>query len=153
MDWPETFDEMRRGVGCPICAEGRPDATPHGVRFFTGEVADAYLRRTSIQRGLSIVVWRGRHVAEPTELSDAEAAAYMREVFTVGRAIEQVMQPVKMNYNLLGNSVPHLHTHVIPRYASDPKPGWPFPFPEDEPADFPENVLQRDADALRAALG
>ena len=43
------------------------------------------------------------------------------------------MQPVKLNYDLLGNSLPHLHTHVVPRYADDPKPGWPFPFPEDEP--------------------
>ena len=77
----------------------------------------------------------------------------MRELFTVGRAIEQVMQPVKMNYNLLGNSLPHLHTHVVPRYADDPKPGWPFPFPEDEPEVFPEDVLQRDAGALREALG
>jgi diadenosine tetraphosphate (Ap4A) HIT family hydrolase len=136
-----------------MCAEGRPDATPHGIRFFAGEVADAYLRRTSIQRGLSVVIWRGRHVAEPSELTDDETAMYTRELFTVGRAIEQVMQPVKMNYNLLGNSLPHLHTHVVPRYADDPKPGWPFPFPEDEPEAFSDDVLQRDVDALRAALG
>lgn len=153
MEWPQEFYEMRRGVGCPMCVEGRPDATPHGVRFFAGEVADAYLRRTSIQRGLSVVIWRGWHVAEPTELTAEEAAMYMRELFTVGRAIEQVMQPVKMNYNLLGNSLPHLHTHVVPRYADDPKPGSPFPFPEDEPEDFPDDVLQRDVDALRLVLG
>jgi diadenosine tetraphosphate (Ap4A) HIT family hydrolase len=30
---------------------------------------------------------------------------------------------VKMNYETLGNSPPHLHTHVMPRYADDPKPG------------------------------
>ena len=43
-------------------------------------MSDAYLVRADIQRGLSMVVWRGRHVAEPTELTDAEAAAYGREV-------------------------------------------------------------------------
>ena len=143
---------MRRGVGCPMCAEGRPDETPHGIRFFAGEVADAYLRKPSIQRGLSIVVWRGRHVAEPTELTDDELRTYMRELFTVGRAIEQVVQPIKMNYNLLGNAVPHLHTHVVPRYADDPKPGWPFPFPEDDPPDFLDDDLRRDLDALREAI-
>ena len=62
------------------------------------------------------------------------------------------MRPVKMNYNLLGNSLPHLHTHVVPRYADDPKPGWPFPFPEVDPRDLPEDELRRDVDALRAAL-
>jgi len=152
MEWPEEFYDVRRGVGCPICAERRPEATPLGIRFFGGEVADAYLRRTSIQRGLSIVIWRGRHVAEPTELTDDESAAYWRELLTVGRAIEQVMRPVKMNYNLLGNALPHLHTHVVPRYEDDPRPGWPFPFPEEDPIDFPQDDLRRDVDALRAAL-
>jgi diadenosine tetraphosphate (Ap4A) HIT family hydrolase len=153
MGWPQEFFEMRQGVGCPMCAEGRPDETPHGIRFFAGEVADAYLRKPSIQRGLSIVVWRGRHVAEPTEFTDDEARTYMQELFTVGRAIEHVMRPVKMNYNLLGNAVPHLHTHVVPRYADDPKPGWPFPFPETDPPDFPDDDLRRDVDALREAIG
>ena len=152
MEWPQEFYEMRRGEGCPMCAEGRPDATAHGIRFFAGEVADAYLRRASIQRGLSVVIWRGRHVAEPSELTEEEAATYWRELLLVGRAIEQVVRPVKMNYNLLGNSLPHLHTHVVPRYADDPKPGWPFPFPEEDPEPFPDDELQRDVDALRAAF-
>ena len=152
MEWPEEFYAMRRGEGCPMCAEGRPDATPHGIRFFAGEVADAYLRRASIQRGLSVVIWRGRHVAEPSELTEEEAAGYWRELLLVSRAIEQVVRPVKMNYNLLGNSLPHLHTHVVPRYGDDPKPGWPFPFPEEDPEPFPDDELQRDVDALRAAF-
>ena len=153
MVWPEAFFEMRRGVGCPMCAEGRPDETPHGIRFFVGEVADAYLRKPAIQRGLSIVVWRGRHVVEPTEFSDDEARMYTQELLAVGRAIEQVMRPVKMNYNLLGNAVPHVHTHVVPRYMDDPRPGWPFPFPDDDPPDLPDDELRRDVAALREAIG
>jgi diadenosine tetraphosphate (Ap4A) HIT family hydrolase len=101
---------------------------------------------------LSIVVWRGRHVAEPTELSDAEAAAYGREVLGVGRALETAFAPVKLNYDVLGNWVPHLHTHLVPRYADDPRPGWPFPFPEPDPGPMPEERLMRDVAALRAAL-
>ena len=34
-----------------MCAQGRPDETEYGVRFFAGEVADAYLQRANIQRG------------------------------------------------------------------------------------------------------
>ena len=78
-------------------------------------------------------MWRGRHVAEPTELTDREAAAYGREVLLVGRALEAVLQPVKLNYDVLGNTVPHLHTHIVPRYADDPRPGWPYPFPDPAP--------------------
>ena len=153
MEWPQSFYAMRGGEGCPICAEGRPDDAGWGVRFFAGAFVDAYLTRTSIQRGYSIVTWRGRHVAEPADLDEDEAAAYWRELLHVGRGLQAVLGAVKMNYETLGNSLPHLHTHVIPRYADDPRPGWPFPFPEDDSSQRDEAGLRADAEALRAALG
>ena len=152
MEWPAEFYALRRGDGCPMCAEGRPDETPWGVRIFAGEVSDAYLQRPDVQRGYTIVIWRGRHVAEPTGLSDDEAAAYWLEVLRVGRAIEAHLRPVKLNYDLLGNSLPHLHTHVVPRYADDPRPGWPFPFPDDEAPPIDEALYASDAGALRSLL-
>ena len=153
VEWPPSFYELREGKGCPICAEGRPDENRGGTRIFAGDVSDAYLRRDGIQRGYTFVTWRGRHVAEPTELEPDEAAAYWAELLRVGRALEQHLQPVKLNYNILGNEVPHLHTHVIPRYADDPKPGWPFPFPEGEPPPHDEAEFRADVEALRALLG
>ena len=56
---------------------------------------------------------------------------------------------MKTNDDLLGNTLPHLHTHV---YADDPRPGWPFPFPEDEQPPFPAADLRADVEALRALL-
>ena len=132
-----------------MCDQGRPEETAHGARFFAGEVADAYLQRAKIQRGYRVVVWRGRHVAEPTELAPEEAAKYWLEVLEAGRRIERCLEPVKLNYDVLGNSLPHLHTHVIPRYADDPRPGWPFPFPEDDPGQRDEAEFRRDLALLR----
>ncbi|HEY3184569.1 MAG TPA: HIT family protein [Gaiellaceae bacterium] len=152
MQWPEQFYAWRRGEGCPMCAEGRPDELRYGARIFAGRVSDAYLQRAGVQRGYTIVVWRGRHVAEPTELSQDEAARYWLEVVRVAWALEKHLEPVKMNYNLLGNQLPHLHTHVLPRYADDPKPGWPFPFPEDEAPPIDEEAFRADVEALRALL-
>ena len=135
-----------------MCEEGRPEVTPFGERIFAGEVSDAYLQRRDVQRGYTVIVWRGRHVAEPTELDQDEAVAYWLEVLRVGRAIESVLDPVKLNYDTLGNSMPHLHTHVVPRYADDPRPGWPFPFPEEDPRPIEEQAFRRDVEALRARL-
>jgi diadenosine tetraphosphate (Ap4A) HIT family hydrolase len=149
MEWPRSFYDLKRGEGCPMCAQGRPDETPRGARFFAGQVADAYLQKENVQRGYSVVIWRGRHVAEPTELSEEEAAQYWREVLEAARRIERHLQPVKLNYDILGNWVPHLHTHVIPRYADDPKPGWPFPFPEGDPGKMDEDRFRSDLEALR----
>jgi diadenosine tetraphosphate (Ap4A) HIT family hydrolase len=152
VEWPQSFYELRRGEGCPMCAEGRPEETPFGARVLAGEVSDAYLQRAGIQRGYTVVIWRGRHVAEPTELSDEEAARYWLEVLRVARALEAHLEPVKTNFDVLGNQLPHLHTHVIPRYADDPRPGWPFPFPEDEPPPIPEDAFRAEVEALRALL-
>ena len=130
-----------------MCEQGRPEETEYGARFFAGEVADAYLQKENVQRGYSVVVWRGRHVAEPTELTRDEAAQYWLEVLEAGRRLDR-LEPVKLNYEVLGNSLPHLHTHVIPRYADDPKPGWPFPFPDD-PGQVEDERFRADLEALR----
>jgi diadenosine tetraphosphate (Ap4A) HIT family hydrolase len=132
-----------------MCDQGRPDETPHGARFFAGEVADAYLQKENIQRGYSVVIWRGRHVAEPTELSAEEATQYWLEVLESARRIEGRLEPVKLNYQLFGNGLPHLHTHLIPRYERDPRPGWPFPFPDEEPGQIDEDQFRADLEALR----
>jgi len=135
-----------------MCAQGRPDETRHGVRIFAGAVSDAYLQRANVQRGYTVVVWRGRHVAEPTELEPDAATAYWLEVMRVARALETYLKPVKMNYNLLGNSLPHLHTHLIPRFADDPRPGWPLPFPEAEQPPLNLEEYGRDVEALHSLL-
>lgn len=152
MEWPDSFYAMRRGEGCTICADERVDDPGWGLRFYAGEWIDAHLKRASIQRGYSIVTWRGRHVAEPTELTDEEAAVWWKELVAVGRALERHFEPVKLNYELLGNSVPHLHAHVLPRYADDPRPGWPFPWPDEDPPNFPEEDVRGDVEGLRALL-
>jgi diadenosine tetraphosphate (Ap4A) HIT family hydrolase len=152
VEWSKEFYAWRAGTDCPSCAEGRTQATRFGVRYFGGGCCDAYLVRADIQRGLTIAVFRGRHVVEPTELSDAEAAAYGREVLRVARALEAAFAPIKLNYDVLGNSVPHLHTHIVPRYADDPRPGWPFPFPHPDPPAMPDHRLNADLSALRRAL-
>ena len=152
VEWPESFYALRRGEGCPMCAQGRPDEVPSGTRIHAGDCSDAYLQRADVQRGYTVVVWRGRHVAEPTELTEEEASAYWLEVLRVGRALERYLEPVKLNYDVLGNSLPHLHTHVVPRFADDPRPGWPFPFPEDEPPPVEESRFRADVEALRALL-
>lgn len=136
-----------------MCEQGRPEETEYGARIFAGRVSDAYLQKAGIQRGYSLVIWRGRHVAEPTELSEDEASTYWLELLRVGRALESHFEAVKLNYDLLGNSLPHLHTHVVPRYADDPRPGWPFPFPEADSPPHPEAEFHADVDALRALLG
>jgi diadenosine tetraphosphate (Ap4A) HIT family hydrolase len=152
-EWPPNWDELVRGVGCEMCAAGRPEADQYGVRILAGRYCDAYLQRADVQHGYTVVIWRGRHVTEPTELNNAEAAGYWAEVLAVARALISVYRPLKMNYETLGNSLPHLHTHLVPRFTQDPNPGHPFPLSADQPdGRIPEPRLQAEAAELRALL-
>lgn len=68
-----------------------------------------------------------RHVREMTDLSRAEQTRLLSVVMTVEAALREIMAPDKINLASLGNVVPHLHWHVIPRYSDDkhfPEPIW-----------------------------
>jgi diadenosine tetraphosphate (Ap4A) HIT family hydrolase len=43
----------------------------------------------------------------------------MGVVFAVEAAVREVLNPDKVNLASLGNVVPHLHWHVVPRFADD----------------------------------
>ncbi|MEU0022312.1 hypothetical protein ABZ173_32160 [Streptomyces rochei] len=80
-----------------------------GLLLRRGEVANAYLWRSGRLRGYCVLIHRGApHVAEPTDLSEADAAAYWRDTLALGRALTAFYEPVKLNFSTLGNVVPHL---------------------------------------------
>jgi len=71
-----------------------------------------------------------RHVKEMTDLSPPERARLMQVVFGVEGALRELLRPDKVNLAALGNQVPHLHWHVIPRFVDDkhfPDPLWAAP--------------------------
>ena len=66
-----------------------------------------------------------RHIREMSELSAAERRRVMDAVFVTEEALRRLMQPHKINLASLGNLVPHVHWHIVPRFADDPH----FPSP------------------------
>jgi diadenosine tetraphosphate (Ap4A) HIT family hydrolase len=152
--WPENWARLFSGEDCDFCANMGHDRNQYGARIFRGEYVDGYLQSADIQRGYSLAIWKGRHVAEPTELSDAEATGYWLETLRVARALIEYYRPLKLNYETLGNTSPHLHTHLLPRYQQDPRPGQPFPFPTstDPVAQIDETRFLADLAALREIL-
>ena len=71
-----------------------------------------------------------RHEAEMTDLAVPERDRIMHVVFAVESALREILHPDKINLASLGNMVPHVHWHVIPRWLSDrhfPNPIWAAP--------------------------
>ena len=76
--------------------------------------------------GLIRVIWN-EHVVEMTDLEILPRNEFMRAVYFVEESVRQMMNPDKINLASLGNAVPHLHWHIIPRWLDDsyfPVPIW-----------------------------
>jgi diadenosine tetraphosphate (Ap4A) HIT family hydrolase len=69
--------------------------------------------------GFCRVIWQA-HAKEMTDLSEDDRDHFMEVVFAVEAVLREQLEPVKVNLASLGNAVPHLHWHVIPRFADDP---------------------------------
>lgn len=89
-----------------------------------------------------------RHVAEMTDLDTAARERLMRVVFAAEQALRALMHPAKINLASLGNMTPHLHWHIIPRFADDKH----FPGSVWSEARRPGVARSVDRDALRRAL-
>jgi diadenosine tetraphosphate (Ap4A) HIT family hydrolase len=153
-DWPEDWESRAAGAPCVMCEALEAGDAEHWVQVAAGPSTGVYLDRGSQIAGYCLVVWRLGHVVEPTDL-DAEAAAhYWQEVLAAGHALVGAFAPLKVNYFTLGNTVPHLHTHVVPRYRDDPAPGGPLRWDQvvGDPVFTEEELREQAAALVRAGL-
>lgn len=67
------------------------------------------------------------HAAEITDLPIEQRLALMNAVYVTESVLRELLSPTKINLASLGNVVPHVHWHVIPRWSDDshfPDPIW-----------------------------
>ena len=87
------------GVACPICRRLRSGQGPHAPIIVLCRITPVL-------------------VINPTL-----AVQSVRDVQRVSRAIHELTRPVKLNYEIHGNTIPHLHMHLYPRHRGDPFEG------------------------------
>jgi diadenosine tetraphosphate (Ap4A) HIT family hydrolase len=114
--------------------------------------AVAVLGNDQYYPGYTLVIAR-RHATELYHLPDAESTAYFQDMLRVARAIDRAFSPRKMNYELLGNTVAHLHWHLFPRYAGDPNPARPTWENAHAPKLLAEPEYARTIQAIQSHLG
>ena len=103
--------------------------------------------------GYCRAIWQA-HVKEMTDLTEAERRHFMEVVFGVESVLREHLDPLKVNLASLGNAVPHLHWHIVPRFGDDPhfpQPIWSTPRrPVTDERAHP--ALSDLSDAIAAAL-
>ncbi len=110
---------------CLICnriEQIKTESNPYFVR----ELETGYVVLGDYQffRGYSLFLCK-LHVSELHLLESSYKMKFLEEMSLVANAVYNWIVPVKMNYELLGNSEPHLHWHLFPRHKDDPNPTGP----------------------------
>ncbi len=133
---------------CPMCRKWDDDAD---LRIAELERCYVVLNRDQFFPGYTFVFAK-EHVTELFHLDRNARTAVMEEVTGVAAALYNLFQPDKINYELLGNMVPHMHWHLVPRFAHDPL--WPRPIWSEphEPVTLPAEACAERIAAIRQAL-
>ena len=144
---PEEWARLVSREGCPICRSGHPTSV-------IAELETSWVvmgEDTPPLPGTCALFFR-RHAIELHDLTPNEAAAYMRDIQRLSRVLKEITGAIKLNYEVHGNTIPHLHMHFFPRYVGDPFEGGPInprALPDsDEAAEQHNEIRQR----LEAAL-
>ncbi|MDA8107075.1 MAG: HIT family protein [Betaproteobacteria bacterium] len=110
-------------MGCELCER---DGGP--VLWRDGQCRIVRVSSDDYPGFLRVIL--NRHVREMTDLAAPERDRVMRAVFAAESALRALFRPDKVNLASLGNQVPHLHWHVLARFADDrhfPDPIWAPP--------------------------
>lgn len=134
---------------CSICRDGAPLHV-----LLETETSWVTMGEEAPIRGYCCLVFR-RHAVELHDLTPEEGASFMLDVQRLSRALKSVAGAAKMNYEVHGNTLPHLHMHFYPRYRGDPFEGGPIDprtatGPVYAPGEF-EAMRRRLLDALAPA--
>ena len=109
---PDKWDGLVDGRTCPFCIDGA-----HGVIARLGTVRVTMDPNVNV-RGYCCLVLE-EHATELHAMPAPAATRFMADVQHAARVIQRVTGAIKLNYEVHGNVVPHVHMHIIPRYPDD----------------------------------
>ena len=124
-DAHDTWRRLQAGLGCRLCVP-REAHNDYRSEIAPLTVSTLYLLRDQRFRGYCLLIFDPRHATALDALSEREYGAYMHDLRRSIAAIRAAVQPDHMNVECLGNSSPHLHWHIVPRYTQDPRWGQPI---------------------------
>ena len=135
-------------VTCQMCRRWDDDVE---LRITEFEYSYLILNRDQFFPGYCLLFSK-QHVTELFDLDRKTRQGMMEEVSRTAAALAGLFEPDKINYELLGNMVPHIHWHLVPRFRTEPL--WPRPIwsePHTETILTPEAYRQR-CEQIRQAL-
>ena len=110
-----------------------------------------YLYRESTYPGRCVLV-PDRHVCHLTDLTDQERNRFFADAVKTAKALEKVFAPDQINYLMFGDSLPHLHLHLVPKYREGADFGSLFRMMPEDGRMMSTAECREQAELIRKAL-
>jgi diadenosine tetraphosphate (Ap4A) HIT family hydrolase len=110
----DRWKQLVRGEQCPLC-----DRAARGGVIAELRACYAVVDSAVNVRGYCCLILK-HHATELHDLAEAEARVFMGDIQRAARAVQHVTGAIKINYEIHGNVIPHVHMHLVPRYPGDP---------------------------------
>jgi len=142
----EEWEEYKIKENCPICNEESPPED----EIIIAEFRKSWLLASPdvCLKGTCCMGLRS-HAVEIYDIPDSELLEFMKEVKLVSKALKEVTNAKKINYEIHGNTIPHLHMHLFPRYVDDPFPDGPIDYQRVEPPVYEGDEFEEFVQELR----
>jgi diadenosine tetraphosphate (Ap4A) HIT family hydrolase len=134
---------------CPYCLKEEDPMQSSTLKYF--EHSELFAHPQVCLKGTCCLITKDHYV----ELFDLEVdvlMGFMKEVVTAAKVLKDVTKAVKINYEIHGNTSPHLHLHLFPRYMDDPFPGRPIDYNRIDPPVYQGDEFQLFVREMRQRL-
>ena len=148
----EKWKYLSKKENCPVCND---ESMPK-------DMEDVYELKYSWLNAEPVECLKGAchvtakfHAIELFDLDDEQLFGFMKETQKYAKALKKVTKAIKINYEIHGNTLPHFHLHLYPRYKDDPFLDQPIDYNDKsnkyEEGEFEEFVkeLRRELDVMR----
>ena len=106
------FDE-----NCAYCAEGEKLAA-FGIKICEMPMSKLILFKEQTHKGRVIVACK-KHVDDVTQLTKEERAQFMEDIRRAAACLHKTSHPDKINFGAYGDTMHHLHVHLVPKYKDE----------------------------------
>ncbi|MCD4701002.1 MAG: HIT family protein [Candidatus Aegiribacteria sp.] len=138
--------------GCPICNQ-TPDSRPPTERTIVSlSISRLVADRNTCLKGHCCLVSRP-HAVELHDLSDEDSAAFMRDLRVASSALMKATDAIKLNYEIHGNTIPHLHMHLWPRHPGDRFDGEPIDWRTKTTDTYEDGEFESFVETMKETLG
>jgi len=146
---PQRWLFQAQKENCPYCLKAEDPL--HSITLKMFKYSEMCAHPQVCLKGTCYLITK-EHYVELFELGDEALLGFMKEVQVAAKILKEVTGAFKINYEIHGNSGPHLHLHLFPRYLDDPFAGVPIDYNRTDPPVYHGDEFDRFVKTMQDKL-